>query len=97
MNVDVTNTIVEYLKTKPVDKAWLFGSFARNEEHDASDVDIMVALSPDIKMGLSFYGMMVDLEKKLNRSVDMVREGHLMPFAEKSAMEDRILIYEREH
>lgn len=97
MNADVTNTIVEYLKTKPVDKAWVFGSFARNEEHDTSDVDIMVALSPGIKMGLSFYGMMVDLEKRLNRPVDMVREGHLLQFAEKSAMKDRILIYEREH
>ena len=35
--------IVTYFKTQPVLKAWLFGSFARGEQTEKSDIDIMVA------------------------------------------------------
>lgn len=87
--------IQDYMKTKPVEKAWIFGSFSRGEERPDSDVDIIVALTPGTQMGLAWVGMMCDLEDKLGRSVDMVREGCLMPFAKESAEKDRRLIYER--
>ena len=37
-------TLSDYFKTQPVLKAWLFGSFARDEETPLSDVDIIVLL-----------------------------------------------------
>lgn len=37
--------IAEYFKTQPVLKAWLFGSYARGEQHPDSDVDILVVLT----------------------------------------------------
>ena len=95
MDASVVKTLREYFKTKPVEKAWVFGSFSRNEEREDSDIDIMVKLPPDARMGLSYFGMISDLEDRLNRSVDMVREGQLLPFAEDSANQDRILVYER--
>ena len=95
MDASVVKTLREYFKTKPVEKAWVFGSFSRNEEREDSDIDIMVKLSPDARMGLSYFAMICDLEDRLNRSVDMVREGQLLPFAEDSANQDRILVYER--
>lgn len=97
MNPQIVNTICEYFKSKPVDKAWVFGSFSRGEEKENSDIDIIVALSPDARMGLSYYGMICDLEDRLHRPVDMVREGQLLPFAVESANRDKILIYERAH
>lgn len=95
MNRDVTNTICDYFKTQPIQKAWLFGSFSRNEERSDSDVDILVSFVPGKKMGLRYFGMIVDLEKKLNRPVDMVVDGDLLPFAAESANRDKVLIYER--
>ena len=95
MDASVVKTLREYFKTKPVEKAWVFGSFSRNEEREDSDIDIMVKLSPDARMGLSYFAMICDLEDRLNRSVDMVREGQLLSFAEDSANQDRILVYER--
>ena len=95
MDSSVEHILVEYFKGKPVEKAWVFGSFSRGEERPDSDIDIMVRLLPDAKMGLSFFGMMCDLEDLLHRPVDMVREGNLLPFAVERANHDKILIYER--
>lgn len=95
MNQAIVNTIQEYFKTKPVAKAWVFGSFARGEERADSDVDIMVHLLPGVKMGLAFCGMICDLEDALGRRVDLVREGCLKPFARESVEHDKILVYER--
>lgn len=95
MDAIVSNKIREFFKTKPVDKAWVFGSFSRGEERPDSDMDIIVRLVPGTKMGLQFFKMNIELEDLLNRPVDMVVEGDLLPFAEKSANKDKILIYAR--
>ena len=95
MSTSMTNTICNYFSTKPVEKAWLFGSFARDEETKKSDVDILVSLNKDAKMGFAFAGMICDLEDLLHRPVDLVVEGTLLPFASESANRDKILIYER--
>lgn len=95
MNPFIATTIKDYFRTKPVEKAWVFGSVSRGEERKDSDVDIMVSMSPDSKMGLAWFGMIVDLEKRLKRPVDMVVEGDLLPFAKESAERDKILVYER--
>ena len=91
----VSKVIAEYFKTQPVEKAWLFGSFARGEETPLSDVDIIVLLDRSKPVGLKFFGMWSDLEKLLNRNVDLVEEGELPPFATESASKDKRLIYER--
>lgn len=95
MNIEVQEIISDYLKSKPVDKAWVFGSFSRGEETPESDVDILVRLMPDSDLGFGYFEMILDLERLLERSVDMVIEGDLLPFASPSADRDKILVYER--
>ena len=96
MNTEVmTKKIAEYFKTQPVLKAWLFGSFARGEEHAESDVDILIILDNNMPVGLKFFGMYEDLKELLGRDVDLVVDRSLAPFARKSVDEDKILIYER--
>ena len=90
-------TIAEYFKTQPVLKAWLFGSFARGEETEDSDVDILFV--PD-RSGKPFTlftmgGMYMDLRELLGREVDLVEEGTLRPYASVTANRDKKLIYER--
>ena len=92
---DIKTTIAEYFKTQPVLKVWLFGSFARGEETPDSDVDLIVVLDQSKPIGMRYFGMWGDLERLIGRSVDLVTEGNLMPFARESADRDKILIYER--
>ena len=59
------------------------------------DEDIIVLLDKSRPIGLKFFGMWSDLEELLGRKVDLVTEGTLLPFAQKSSEKDKILIYER--
>ena len=44
--------IADYFKTQPVLKAWLFGSFARGEETEDSDLDILVEYDKNARISL---------------------------------------------
>ncbi len=92
----ITKMIAEYFKTQPILKAWLFGSFARGEETPDSDVDLLVVYDDEARVSLLKHAsMIVDLETILNRPVDIVEDGTLLPFAVESANRDKKLIYER--
>lgn len=85
----------QYFNTQPVLKAWLFGSFSRGDERPDSDVDIIVLFDKSQPIGLKYFGMWGDLEALLERKVDLVSEGTLLPFAQETANRDKILIYVR--
>ena len=90
--------IANYLKTQPVLKAWLFGSYARGEQHPDSDVDILVVFDQETDKGVSLLkhiGIALDLEDLLGKKVDLITEGTLLPFVKETADKDKILIYER--
>ena len=89
--------IANYFKTKPVLKAWLFGSFARGEDTPRSDVDILFVPDRSDKPFTLFTigGMYMDLKEMLGREVDLIEEGSLRPYAAEKANRDKILIYER--
>ena len=100
MNSNTINSIIPaiqgFLTTQPVTKAWLFGSYSRGEEKAGSDVDILVSFDKSAKISLFKYADMIcQLEALLKQKVDLVEEGTLLPFAQKTANEDKILIYER--
>jgi len=88
--------IKEYLKNKPIEKVWLFGSFARNEENLDSDIDLLIRFLKPSKIDLFEYiGIRQDLEDLTGRQIDLVEEGQeiekIKPFINK----DKRLIYER--
>lgn len=96
MEISDFEIILKYLPSQPISKAWLFGSFSRGEETPESDIDLMVTFIPGAKVGLfRFNQIKEDLEKLTGRSIDLVTEKSLLPFAIESVMADRILIYER--
>ena len=84
--------IADYFKTQPVVRAWLFGSFARGEETPLSDVDLLVQYDEDGISLLKHAAMICELEKILDRPVDIVEEGTLRPRVRESVNQDRKLI-----
>lgn len=92
----MTDKMAEYFKTQPVKKAWLFGSFARGEETQESDVDVIVEFDRTQPIGLFRYAQMhLDMEDLLGRKVDLVEDGMLRPAAAVTAERDKKMFYER--
>ena len=92
----ITLALQGYFNTQPVSKAWLFGAYSRGEEKEGSDVDILVSFDKDAKISLFKYASIIcQLEELLQCKVDLVEDGTLLPFAQQSVNEDKILIYER--
>ena len=89
--------IQAFFANQPIKKAWLFGSYSRGEESPDSDVDILVEYKNSDEISLFAISHMISsLKKILNKRVDLVEEGCLLPFAVDSVYRDRILIYEGE-
>lgn len=63
----------------------VFGSMARGDATDRSDVDLLVTLPPD-RTGLALGGLLADVQNLLHRRVDVVTERGLHP-----ALRGRIL------
>jgi hypothetical protein len=77
-----------------IKNAWVFGSFARNEETKDSDIDLLFSFKEGKSFGyLEMFGLVDALEQALKRKVDFIKEGALLPFAVESAQRDKILIY----
>lgn len=87
--------VKNYFSGQPVIKAYLFGSFSRNEANNDSDVDILVDLDYSKHIGLGFVTMQAELRQMLHKKIDLVSSKavskHIKPFIEK----DKVLIYER--
>lgn len=58
----------------------LFGSFARDEANDKSDIDILYEIEKDKKLSMfSYLKLINDLENNFCKKVDLVRETTLKP------------------
>ena len=55
----------------------LFGSYARNQQTEKSDVDILVEVDPSI--GLGFVSLADELERHLQQRVDLVSSRAVRP------------------
>jgi len=90
-----TNLLRKYFAGKPVKRAYLFGSYARNTAiKGASDIDILLELDYSKPIGMKFFSFQRELEDLLHNKVDVVTSDgiskHVLPYIEK----DKILIYE---
>ncbi|MBG0858406.1 MAG: nucleotidyltransferase domain-containing protein [Bacteroidales bacterium] len=96
MNRVIINKISRYFDTQPIERAWLFGSYARSEEDAKSDIDILVNFIPNEKVTLFKYVHIVnDLQALTGKRIDLVEDGQLKKFAERSVEKEKVLIYER--
>ncbi|MFH1769674.1 MAG: nucleotidyltransferase family protein [Parcubacteria group bacterium] len=82
MKMDV-NLIRPIFDRYGVEYAGLFGSFARGEEHETSDIDIVVRLKKPIGL-FSLAKLQQELSTTLERKVDLVTEGGLSPYLRQS-------------
>jgi uncharacterized protein len=75
----IKDTVTDYFKDKPVKRVYLFGSYARGQASEDSDVDLLIEYD-DTKKRLSLFDVLrfkVGLEEKFQCNVELVEEGQL--------------------
>ena len=87
--------VKDYFSGQPVIKAYLFGSYSRNEAGKSSDVDILVDLDYSKHIGLGFVKMQADLQQKLKKKIDLVSSRAVSKYIQPFIEADKVLIYER--
>jgi len=83
------NDIIMFLQTHKDEMAQrfgvvsvgLFGSYARDEAREDSDIDIAIELRPENKSLRNFFGVRRYLEQQFGKTVDLGIESTLKPLA----------------
>ena len=92
MNAETNKIIIETLLPFKPKQICVFGSYARGEMNDESDIDIFV----DFPKGITYFdigGIYMDLVERLKRKVDLVSKGGLNPTFRPYIENDLIEIY----
>lgn len=87
--------IEKYFETKPVLEAYVFGSYARGDADEKSDVDILIELDYSKKIGLKFLQMKIDLENILESHVDLVSARGISKYMKPLIDKEKQRIYAR--
>ena len=79
-------------KKHGIQKIYLFGSYARNQQKPTSDIDFLIEHPIDFSLFDLIY-LQLDLEKELNINVDLISNDSVSEFLKDSINRDKILIY----
>ena len=93
LNSTKIESIKSYFKTRPVLKAYLFGSYLHGNANSESDIDILVDLDYSQRIGLQFIQMKIDLEKLLENKVDLVSSNGMSKYIKPIVDSEKRLIY----
>jgi len=67
------NEILEIAAKYGVSNIGIFGSVARNEENEASDIDFLVTISPNVSL-FSLVKLEISLKKSLGRKAQIISD-----------------------
>lgn len=80
----------------PIDKAVLFGSYAKGTAQTHSDVDILIDSKGKIR-GIDFFGVLEDVTTTLDAQIDLLEASQIIDGSkvQHEIAETGIVIYER--
>ena len=68
---DIRTRLAAVFEAEPIFKAILFGSYARGEATEDSDVDIVIDSRGHL-LNMNFYGVLHDITELLGKKVDLI-------------------------
>ena len=91
----IFESIKHYFSDKPIEKAYVFGSFAKNTAVSLdSDIDILVVFKKPNKITLfDLIQMKEELSDKTGRAIDLVEEGQELKSIKNTIQKEKVLVY----
>ena len=92
MNIEkIKEKITPILKKHKAIKAGIFGSYARGDYKEKSDIDILVELNKNLSLD-EVIMIKIDLEKVLKKKVDLVEYETIRPELRESILKEEVSI-----
>ena len=93
---DIKRMLQEILDETEVEKAILFGSYAKNTPTKFSDIDILIDSNGKIK-GLKFFAIIDTIREKFDKDVDVIEKSEVNKNSkiEKEIEETGVVVYEK--
>ncbi|MBC7765672.1 MAG: nucleotidyltransferase domain-containing protein [Hyphomonadaceae bacterium] len=77
-----------------VTKGAVFGSYARGDETESSDVDLLFSIGKSMPLS-KWHEMEDEIQKALGKRVDFVEYGTLSKRVEQEVLREAVVIYEQ--
>ena len=93
---DIRKILNEVLNNTDVEKAILFGSYAKNTPTQNSDIDILIDSNGKIK-GLRFFAIIDMIKEKFDKDVDVIEKAEINKGSriEKEIENTGVVVYEK--
>lgn len=85
----IKSKIVEVLKKNGVVKAGIFGSYARGEQKQSSDIDLVIEVNGSL---LDVIRIEREIKQKLRRKIDVLTYGAISPYLKERILKEQIRI-----
>lgn len=96
-SIDELKTILaKILKDTVVEKAILFGSYAKNCPTETSDIDLIIDSNGKL-LNINFYGLLEELVEQLNKNIDLFEITEIQKDSDiyKNIQKEGVVLYER--
>lgn len=90
---ELYNKISTFLKEHNIKKAYIFGSYARDLETPASDIDLLVEFSEDISL-MQFVNIEQNLSDYIGIKVDLLTKSSISPYIFNCIKNDFKVLYQ---
>ncbi|NLN47846.1 MAG: nucleotidyltransferase domain-containing protein [Clostridiales bacterium] len=93
---EIKSRLLPVFSAAPIEKAIIFGSYAKGNPKRSSDVDIVIDSGGKIR-GIDFFGVLEDIVEILDIPVDLIEASQIIngSHVENEFLETGIVIYER--
>lgn len=96
-SIDELKTILaKILKDTVVEKAILFGSYAKNCSTETSDIDLIIDSNGKL-LNINFYGLLEELVEQLNKNIDLFEITEIQKDSDiyKNIQKEGVVLYEK--
>ena len=93
---DIKKRLKEILSHTEVEKAILFGSYAKNQQTEQSDIDILIDSNGKLK-GFKYFALIDAIRQKFDKDVDVIEKMEIDKNSriEKEIERTGIIVYEK--
>lgn len=91
---EITSAVARAAHPHDIQRVYLFGSYARGEAKEDSDVDLCIEAGQRFSL-FSAGSFLESVKEALGVDVDVVSERSMYEHARRGMLDDRVLVYER--